>query len=239
MNEKLSAHIGRWLYGLAGILAWLIIWEIFSTRSGANRIFFSAPSKVALAALSMLVDSSFWQAFSISLLDFSIGLVVATAIGVPLGLLMGRYRRIDSAIDPIVSSFNVVPVVALWPLFVLWLGPGQLSILAVVFFCAVFPIILNGSLAIKTASQSRRNRVALILRGIRLAVYPALVGIIIGEMVAAPSGIGDSMIKAVSSFKMGNFLALFFVLMIFAVVLTKILEYSEHRLSLPTGDQPG
>src|SRR5262245_23933450 len=71
------------------------------------------------------------------------GFVLAMTIGVPLGILMGRFRRWDDFWGLLISFSNPIPKIGLVPLFVLWLGIGELSKIAVVVAGAIFPVLIN------------------------------------------------------------------------------------------------
>ncbi len=229
MLNKFFASATRWLLGIGGILIFLVTWEYISTSWIVNPLFISSPSKVALAALKMFPSADFLNGLFVSGQEFFIGFGLAIVIGVPLGLLMGRFRKLHFTIGPLVSSFNVVPVIALMPIFVILFGIGLWSKIAMVFFGAILPIILNTSSGAETATLSSRGLMPFILRGIRLGVYPALLGIIVGELIASTTGIGYLMAIAGANFQVDKLFALFFVLMIFAVLFTELLNRLEHR----------
>lgn len=80
------------------------------------------------------------------------GFVIAGAIGVPIGLLMGRYQWVEDMLLPVVSFFNPIPGVAYAPLFVLWFGLGEFAVILLVGLNSCLPVIINVWTGAKTVN---------------------------------------------------------------------------------------
>ena len=140
--------------------------------------------------------------------EFFSGFALAIVVGVPLGILMGWYSRVNAMLEPFVSALYATPRIALLPLVVIWFGIGIASKVAIVFLGAIFPILVNTITGVRTieadfikvarsfgASDRQMfltvvlpSAVPMLLTGLRLGLGHALVGIVVGEMYGATAG---------------------------------------------------
>ena len=130
----------RWAITLASVVVVLLLWEIFGRR--VNPVFGSYPSAIAVAFWELAVSGQLWTALYESLRPF-LGYALAILIGVPLGLLIGGFRVAEAALGIYITAGYAMPLVALVPLLILWLGLGFAVKVAVVFLMALFPICIN------------------------------------------------------------------------------------------------
>jgi ABC-type nitrate/sulfonate/bicarbonate transport system permease component len=146
---------------------------------------------------------------------------LAVAVAIPLGIMVGWYKRMSYIFDPFINAMNATPRVALLPLVIIWLGIGIFSKLGIIFLGAVFSILINTRDGIKTTPVNLLNAarsfgasewmvfktvvvpstVPFILTGLRLAVGRALVGVLVGELYAATAGIGFMITVAGATFQ--------------------------------------
>jgi ABC-type proline/glycine betaine transport system permease subunit len=151
---------------------------------------------------------------------FPLGLRLAIVVGIPIGLVTGRFRAVEAAIGIYITAGYAMPLVALVPLLVLWLGLGFAVKVAVVFLMSVFPICINtwhGVTAVpKTLIEVGKSFVApntvilrriilpatlpYIMAGIRLAVGRAVVAMVIAEFFTSISGLGAIIITSANNF---------------------------------------
>jgi NitT/TauT family transport system permease protein len=92
---------------------------------------------------SMLADGSMFQHAGATLSRVLLGFVLASAIGIPLGILMARFKRVESFFLPLISALMPIPSFSLVPLFMLWFGIGNTTTVLVVLYGATFPILFN------------------------------------------------------------------------------------------------
>jgi ABC-type nitrate/sulfonate/bicarbonate transport system permease component len=146
---------------------------------------------------------------------------LAVAVAIPLGIMVGWYKRMSYIFDPFINAMNATPRVALLPLVIIWLGIGIFSKLGIIFLGAVFSILINTRDGIKTTPVNLLNAarsfgasewmvfktvvvpstVPFILTGLRLALGRALVGVMVGELYAATAGIGFMITVAGATFQ--------------------------------------
>src|SRR5262252_10793885 len=132
--------------GTATIALLLVVWEllphVLPVQQG-TRLFFTVPSRIFAALWQMFATGSIWAPLGVSAAAFAIGLALAIAAGLPLGILLGRSKTMNAMLDPFVTAFNATPRLVFLPLLMLWLGIGMWSKIAIVFFGALFPLLIN------------------------------------------------------------------------------------------------
>lgn len=225
----------RLILGLIGIVAFMSLWE-FGSRAGAiDRAFFGRPTGIVEAGMAEIQTDRFWGDFRASLSEFGIGYLLALAIGVPLGLAAGWWRRLQYALDPWLNFFNSLPRIALLPVLVIIFGVfGPASKIAVVFLGAFFSIIIPTLQGVRTvdrrfldvarsfrASQRRLftsvvvpATVPFIITGMRLGIARALIGVVTAELYTQTEGIGV-LIRRAAELRQGD--RMLFGVLIFTV----------------------
>jgi NitT/TauT family transport system permease protein len=117
-------------------------------------VFGSYPSAIAEAAWQLARTGKLWTALLDSLRPFFLGYGLAIVVGVPVGLITGRFRTVEAAIGIYITAGYAMPLVALVPLLVLWLGLGFAVKVAVVFLMSVFPICINTWLGVTAVPKT-------------------------------------------------------------------------------------
>ncbi|MGE5217533.1 MAG: ABC transporter permease [Chloroflexota bacterium] len=210
------------ILGGAAIGVFLIVWELVgNVFQWINPMFMSAPSLIFKAAVQLFVSGEIYHDLYVSGIEFIGGYLLAAAIGIPFGLMVGWYKRMSYVFDPFINAMNATPRVALLPLVIIWLGIGILSKVGIIFLGAVFSILINTRDGVKTTPINLLNAarsfgasewlifktvvlpstIPFILTGLRLAVGRALVGVLVGELYAATAGIGFMITVAGATFQ--------------------------------------
>lgn len=222
----------RLLYGAAGVIVFLALWE-FGSRSGfIDRSFFGRPTGIVEAGIAEVQTERFWGDLFASFSEFAIGYLLAIALGIPIGLAAGRFRRLQYALDPWLNFFNSLPRIALLPILVIMFGVfGPASKIAVVFLGAFFSIVIPTMQGVRTTdkrfvdvarsfSASERmlfrsvvipSTVPFIITGMRLGIARALIGVVTAELYTQTEGIGV-LIRRATELRQGD-RALFGVLL--------------------------
>jgi ABC-type nitrate/sulfonate/bicarbonate transport system permease component len=205
----------------------LLAWETAATVGVVDPLFVSSPSRIAAALVNLTREASFWKDLQVSAVEFGVGFVAAVVTALALGLVAGWYRRIDAAIDPLLSGLYATPRIALLPLVLIWFGIGIWSKVAIVYLGAFFPIVISVIAGVRvtegryvrvarsfSAGQWRLLRsvvlpgsVPFVLSGIRLAVGRGLVGVVVGEFYVSTAGIGHRIATAGASLQTDAVLA--------------------------------
>ena len=237
------------ILGVAGLSVFLALWEWVGTSGLINPLFVSSPSAIWRAGVKMFSTGDIWNDLAVSGTEFVIGFGLSIVVGIPLGMLIGWYRTANYLLNPFVSALNAMPRVALLPLLIIWFGIGMGSKVAIVFLGAIFPLVLNTFSGVRTmdeqllraarsfgANDSQIFRtialpssVPFILAGLRLGLGRSLVGIVVGELVAATAGIGYIMAIAGATFQTDKLFVGIFIITGVGVVLTAALDALERR----------
>ncbi len=244
---RLTEHLGA--VRVASVIVLLGLWEVFGRQ--VNPLFLSYPSAIARAFLQIVTTAEFQRSVLSSLHVFAVGLIAALALGIFIGLLMGRYRLAEYILDPYVYALDATPRVALIPLLLLWFGLGNGSKVAIVFLSGLFPVLMNTFSGVRTVSaqlvevgraygageRKLFTKVILpaalpfIMAGIRLAVGRALIGIITAEMFTAVSGMGALLVRYSSALATDKFFVPVILLALLGVILSSAVERLQKRLA--------
>jgi NitT/TauT family transport system permease protein len=209
------------LIGAGVVIGFLLLWQGVASARVVPELFLPGPTDIVEAFRNYIQEGSIWIDLSFSGRELFIGYGLAILIGLPLGMLMGWYKRVRHAFDPFVTFFYSVPRIALTPLLIIWLGIGIKSKVAVVLLGAFFPIVINTMAGVRnldpsllkaarsfSASDAQIFRtialpgsVPFILTGLRLGVGHAVIGVFVGELIAAQHGVGYMMATAGSTFQ--------------------------------------
>jgi ABC-type nitrate/sulfonate/bicarbonate transport system permease component len=246
-NER--RPLPRWAITFASVVGLLIFWEIFGRQ--INPIFGSYPSAIAVAFWELLISGQLRSALYDSLRPFLLGYGLAIVIGVPLGLVIGRFRVVEAALGIYVTAGYAMPLVALVPLLILWLGLGFTVKVAVVFLMALFPICINTWLGVvavpKTLIEVGKSFVApdlvilrriilpatlpYIMAGVRLAVGRAVVAMVIAEFFTTISGLGAVIINSANNFDTATMFVPIIILMLMAIGLNSLIGFVERHVA--------
>ncbi len=229
--------VPSWLITAGSVILVLLIWEL--CRPFINPIFGTHPSAIVAAFWKLAGSGKLAAALADSLRPFAAGYALAIVIGVPLGLVIGRFRMVEAAIGIYVTAGYAMPLVALVPLLVLWLGLGFAVKVAIVFLMSLFPICINTWLGVtavpKTLIEVGKSFVApdhvilrrivlpatlpYIMAGIRLAVGRAVVAMVIAEFFTSISGLGAIIITSANNFDTATTFVPIVIIMLMAVAL--------------------
>ena len=99
--------------------------------------------KVASTLMTSLLDGTMIEHAAFTLYRVLFGLSLAVAVGLPLGILMGRFKPVENFVLPLASALMPIPSLAWVPLFILWFGLGNTVAILIVFYAALFPMLLN------------------------------------------------------------------------------------------------
>jgi ABC-type nitrate/sulfonate/bicarbonate transport system permease component len=239
--QKASAAAQSLLRGLVAVIVAAVVWELAAlyVQDPAR-----APTLLPLlqGIVRVYLINTFWGHAWSSLQSFLAGYALAAVIGIPLGLLLGFLRPARFALEPLVTALSVSPLVFLVPLITLWLGVG-VNIIAIAFITACFPLAATIEVGLRlergvpgaspsdSANAAASNAARAVVGGLRVAVIPAVVGVVIGEMFASQAGLGTTMLRASASIDVPLMVATFIVATVPSLVLVKILGALEMRLS--------
>ena len=208
-KRKLRVNWGP-VRGTLSILGAAAIWEIAGRTFLSNPLFFAPLSAVIAKGASLWMSGTLQTDIAVSFEEFIVGFLIATIVGIGVGVLMASSKPICQLIDPWVSMLYSTPFVAVAPLLTLWLGIGLGAHIAVVFITAVFPILINTFAGLSNADRDlievaqsfRANKLQIfakiqfpgalpfIVAGLRQGIARGLVGVVVAELFGSHSGLG-------------------------------------------------
>ncbi|HWE79837.1 MAG TPA: ABC transporter permease [Pseudolabrys sp.] len=235
------------VYRYGSVLLILLLWQLVGPF--VSPIFFSYPSKIAVAFWTLTASGDLPYYLGQSLQVLVLGLAAAVVVGIPLGVAMARIRKLDWALDLPINALYSTPMVALVPILVLWFGIYLKAKVIVVFLFAVFPVLINtyqgvrecdkNMLEVARSFRSSERRMwqdvllpfalPYIAAGVRLAIGRGLVGMVIAEFYTTISGLGFMITKYANVFEMDKTFVPVIVLMALGVALTSGLKRLERR----------
>ena len=227
----------------------LVVWEGLALAIH-DSLFLPRPTAVVAALFGLAASGVLLADICASLSRALGGFTLAIAFGIPLGILMGRFRRWDDFWSLLISFSNPIPKIGLVPLFVLWLGIGETSKIAVVAAGAIFPVLINtysgvrsvNPLLVWRAQTLGPSHAELLYKvilpaalpsifvGARLAMALAWVILIAAEMVAARSGLGFRILYGQQMFETNVAFAGLLTISVFGFAFDRLLQAMSHRL---------
>ena len=239
------------LLGVLGLFLFVGLWELASAVGWINPVVLSRPSQVAAAVGRQWASGELPRDLQVTIGEIVASFLVASAVGVALGIAMGLNRTVEYALDPFVWFLYAAPLVAFYPLLVIWLGFGFWTVLAIGVFLSVVPIAVNTLAGVRGVDPVLIRAVRafggsqleviqkvilpgalpLILAGLRIGVGRTLIGVLLGELFSANAGLGYRMTFYGARLRTTDVLVPLVAIIIIGVGATQALRLLEHRLS--------
>lgn len=239
-----------WSVRLALAVVFLWGWEAAVDAKLINPFFFSKPSAIGAFIVAFFASGEIWTHLSATMQATCYGFVLGAALAIPFGLMLARFPLLDEILAPYLAGLNALPRVALAPIFILWFGIGLSSKVVLVFSLVFFIVLINTEAGVKSADEellrmarvmgaTPRQRflkvvlpgaVPSIFAGLRVGIIYALLGTVVGEMVAAPAGLGQQVSYYSGTYRTGGVLAVLLILAVIGVALNSLTLLVERRL---------
>jgi len=219
--SRLRSLLGAtWISTSLLLLLFLFGWEFYVRQFKIDPFLLPAPSVVAVVLFDSLKVPSFWMHTWVTVYETSLGFLAAVVFGVGLGTVLGKAPRLEKVLNPFIVATQVVPKVALVPLFVVWFGFGPTSKIVIAGVLAFFPVLTNTVLGIKSVSIGHRevmlsanasrtqcfywlelpSALPYILAGMEMGVVLAIIGAVVGEYLGGNQGLGNLAVKEMNSY---------------------------------------
>ena len=250
IEKGLLSHRQKVLLGqLATVVAVLVLWEFASGR-WVDAFFVSKPSLIWVRLWSELFEPSFYNDMRVTAVEVFGGYAIGGFGGVILGVLLARWPVAAQICDPMFVALNSIPRIALAPLLIIWFGIDMSSkiVLAatLVFFLTFFNTlagILNVEIGLVNVARVQGasewqifTKVMLpaatswIMTGLRTALPFALIGVIVGEFLAASEGLGYRLNQYSTTYNTTGTMAMLIVMMTLMMMLNNVMIRIERRL---------
>jgi NitT/TauT family transport system permease protein len=226
-----------WLRQLLAFVVFLAIWEAAGHAGLLNPLFLPTPTRIGSALVELFADGRIWPHLEATFTAALGGLVLGILVGIALGVVAALVPAVAELMEPVMTLLNAIPRVILAPLFVIWLGIGLASKVALSFILVAVLIFFTVFSGIRQVDRRLVERIitlggdrwalvrhvylpsvsAWILGSLKVAVGFAFTGACVGEFVAATSGLGYLLSFAQSTYNAALMFAI--ILLIMAVVL--------------------
>ncbi|WP_354677903.1 ABC transporter permease [Cupriavidus plantarum] len=243
--------LGDRALGIVGIIGFLLLWELVPRLGIVSEAYLSPPSQIIVTIWQLIGSGELWKHLAASLQRSLWGLLTAIGLGVTLGLLMGWFKRFEAIVDPILQLFRQTSAFALFPVFILFLGIGELSKVAIIFWASFWPVLLSTISGVRQVDRllidSARSmgasqlfvftKVVLpaaspsIFTGIRLAGTYCITALVAAEMIGAHSGLGFLTLNSQEVFQIPTMYAGILLLALLGLALNYVLALIERRLT--------
>lgn len=228
----------------------LMLWQVLSLFV-TNRLLLVPPADVLAALIKEVQLGNMWANAVATITAVGTSFAVSVAIGVAIGLSLASSRMLSLTAGPLLSALNSVPIIALAPLFIAWLGLGFASKFVLVLLVAVFPVVVTTEAGLRAtdkqlieAAQSFNATpmqifttvtfpfaVPFIVSGIRVAWARALVGIVVAEFFGSFAGFGFAIMSASQTFDTARVLGYVMVLGTMGLLGSMLFAWLEKRLA--------
>ena len=226
----------------------LITWECAGRAGIIDTFFFSSPSMVASCFCKMILDGSFFTHTGITLLETLLSFLLITVISIAAATALWYSKTLSEISEPYLVVLNSLPKSALAPLFIVWLGTGINTIIVAGISVAIFGSVISLFAGFKHVDAEKLkliytlggNRfdaffkvvlpscIPVLLSNMKVNIGLALVGVIIGEFLAARRGLGYLIIYGSQVFQLNMVITSIIILCVIAMALYQCIQYLEH-----------
>jgi NitT/TauT family transport system permease protein len=236
----------KWLI----ILGFFLLWEFIPFTGIVDRAFLPPFHEVFASLWNLAISGTLFTHIAASALRLASGLGLACAIGLPLGIAMGHFKKLERVVDSLLQAGRQVSALALFPVFILFFGIGELSKSAIIAWASLWPVLLNAIGGVKNIdpllvraarSMGARGPVLFakvilpaaapsVFTGLRLAAAYGFMVLVAAEMIGANAGLGFLVLNSQEVFRIPEMYAAIVVLAGFGLGVNKVLLVLEKRL---------
>ncbi len=240
----------RRIYSAGLLILALAGWEAACSLWGVSALVLPAPSAVLRALWSGLASGYLLPHIWITAAEMLLGLTIGCAVGFVCGIVLGENATLRQVLYPYIIASQVVPKLALVPLFIVWFGFGMTSTVAITALICFFPLLENTITGIHHIDPEKRELfrmlgatplqtllrlkipagLPVILAGLRVAVVLALVGAVVAEFIAGRAGLGAMIIASQGMMDSPQMFALLVVITAIGMVFYQATLFIERRV---------
>ena len=228
-----------WISTALSLVALIVIWKLVIAIFGVSKFVLPQPEDVITGMRELTQSNGFWNDVRVTLTETLVGFGIALVLGVALGTVLGRVVWLEQALRPVLVASQVVPKVALIPLFIIWFGFGITSKIIIVAMIAFFPMLLNTILGVRSVDEGQKDvmkslnasrwqtfrrleypsTLPYILAGMEVGIIFALIGAIVGEYLGGDKGLGYQIVTSLNDLEAERLFAVIVTLTLFGFLL--------------------
>ena len=237
------------LVSFLGFVVFACVWEAAVYLFAIPDFILPAPSAIALSLYRGLVSGIFIYNFLVTAFQTLVGFFVAAIIGTAVGAAVAQFSIIERVVYPWLVALQTLPKIALAPLIIIWAGYGISSKIIIVVLAAIFPVLVNTIMGLKSCDQGKLdlmrslgagrwetfrtvrlpNALPFIFAGLNVAIVLAILGSIVGEFVGSKAGLGNLILEANFQFDVARIFAVLVILGVFGVFLSHLMRMAQRH----------
>jgi NitT/TauT family transport system permease protein len=220
-------------------LALVAAWDVYVESFNISPMILPTPPQVARGVVQLMADPRTLGHAWVTLYETLSGFGIAVIVGVGLGVVLGKVRWLERTFNPFIIALQVMPKVALVPIFIVWFGFGSGSKIVMAAVLAFFPIMTNTILGIKSVNRGHKDvmtslnasrfatfcemelpaTLPYVLTGAEVGIVLAVIGAIVGEYLGGNRGLGYLAVATLNAFDVQAMFAVIFILTLMGFVL--------------------
>lgn len=220
LDRRSIARHAPWVTTPLLFVVLVLLWDAYVVGFQVSALILPRPGQVGSAMVRMLQDPRTLAHAWTTLYETLAGFGIAVVVGVVLGALLGKVAWLESTLNPFIVALQVMPKVALVPLFIVWFGFGPTSKIVMAAVLAFFPIMTNTMLGIKSVESGHRELMVslnagswqtlrelelptalpYLLSGAEIGIVLAIIGAIVGEYLGGSQGLGHMAVATMNAF---------------------------------------
>ncbi|MGH3342305.1 MAG: ABC transporter permease [Carbonactinosporaceae bacterium] len=231
-GDLLRGKLLPWVSTPVLLVVFLILWKITIAVFDISKFVLPQPEQV-LEGMGKLVQSQgFLGHVRVTLIETLAGFAIALVLGVAMGALLGRVVWLERALRPLIVASQVIPKIALIPLFIIWFGFGVTSKVVIVAMLAFFPIMLNSMLGVRSVDPGHRevmrslnagrwatfwrleyhSTLPYVFAGMEIGIVFSIIGAVVGEYLGGNQGLGYMIVVSLNALDAEQLFAVIVVL---------------------------
>lgn len=242
-------HLGRLLAQVAAVVIILGLWQLLSGRILPSFLV-SSPVDVARTLFNVVQTGTMWNDISVTVQELLIGYGIGVVGGAVVGWALGLSRFFGSVCEPIINAINGIPKIALAPVFLLWFGLGIWSKIAQASMVVFFVMFYNVYMGMRNVPEPLVNVIRVIggsrfflirkvvfpslasplFAGLKAGVPFAMIGVIVGEFVAADRGVGYYVLQSTQQYDAAGLFAGIVIMVIMVLLGLAIVNFFQRRV---------
>ncbi len=244
----MALALSKRLMPLLGIVAFLLAWQLFVVLYNVPPYLLPSPTAIADTFIDQLprLLTNGW----VTVYEMLAGYAMAVGIAIPLAIAITSSKRFNEFVMPTMLFFQIVPKVAIAPLFLVWFGVGSTPKVLVAFLISFFPIVIDAAVGLRSMSPEMADlarsmgasRLQVFTRfrlptslpylfsGLKVAATLAIAGTVVGEFVGADRGLGYLLLVTNSNMETSLMFATILALTIIGLVFYYVVEFLEALL---------
>ena len=217
--ELLRGRLLPWISTPIVLVLVIVVWKLVIVVFDVSEFVLPQPEDVLAGIGDVVQSKGFWGHVRTTVVETLVGFAIALVLGVALGAVLGRIVWLERALRPVIVASQVVPKVALVPLFIVWFGFGMTSKIVIAALLAFFPIMLNVLLGVRSVEPGHRDvmrslnagkwatfwrleyhsTLPYVFAGMEIGIVFAIIGAVVGEYLGGNQGLGYMIVVSLNA----------------------------------------